>query len=56
MAAKRHSSTPTKRVPRTPQEQARRRDLLDAASGELGYGGPITIAQPIRGARHGRPE
>jgi hypothetical protein len=43
--------TTQKRTPRTPQELARRRLLLDAASGALGYGGPITTPTPYRDGR-----
>lgn len=42
-----------KRVPRTPQEAARRRHLLDASSGELGYGGEISTPQPPWGEFRG---
>jgi hypothetical protein len=40
--------TTQKRPPRTPQELARRRALLDAASGALGFGGPISTTPAPR--------
>ncbi|MFF7637866.1 hypothetical protein ACFZB9_32670 [Kitasatospora sp. NPDC008050] len=51
MTVKRPSSP--KRVPRTPQEAARRHHLLDASSGELGYGGVISTPQLPRSGNHG---
>jgi len=41
MTAKRPTTRPT----RTPQDRDRRLQLLDAASGTLGYAGPLTTSQ-----------
>lgn len=44
MTAKRPTTRPA-RPARTPQDRARRLQLLDAASGVLGHAGPLTTSR-----------